>query len=464
LIGAALALAGLAAVLTTGAPLQAQTGSGWTAPELIYEGRGSADQPVIIADAYGQVHGFWTAGDETLSAAGQALLYYARLDNEQRRSVDIFVIPATAQGVTARAWQNGLGVLWGGGNFAWSAHSPELTAQAWSAPTRLQQGYPHAGLATAPDGSLAMAFGATTGEVYVQWWEPERSQWGAPILVGDTANAGAAADYVSMAVGSDGTWHVTWSEYQLPNGWPPLGLYYAQSSNGGETWSARRRLASGNFNMPAVYAGPDNAVYLTWTGVAGTGGKYFQESVDGGQTWAEPVAVQPAGTGGGSEGQPNLLIDGGGGLHLFYSNADGCAWHVRRTAGVWGAPECISQDVPATVLEYPAATISLGNELHVLFFADRRQIWHTQLTLDLPAETALPIPTLPTPTPIPPTATLAPTPTATPLPDFGPSPTGEMVTQPGVLAVVAGVAPVGVLMVLVLAARRRGARRRGGRR
>lgn len=447
---------GLLATLSAGQPLHAQDG-GWTDVELVFEGSGRVDNPAVVADAYGQVHGFWIFAEEEFGAPGARLIYYSRLDDPDWQPLDIFVIGGNGTGLAAAASGRGISLVWDGGNWSAAGPSPSPTAKEWNAPVFLQQAYPNAAIAAAPDGALWMAFGTTSGEVDVQRRDPDTGRWEETKLVGDTANTSAAPDWLRLAIGSDGTLHVVWSEFQLPNGWPPLGLYYAQSTDGGETWSGRRRLGSGGYNQPNVVTGPNGAVYLTWTGIAGVGGKYFQESHDYGVTWSDVVAILPAGTGGGSEGPPNLAVDSVGGLHLIYSNG-GCVWYVSRAPEQqWSEPECISAGAgPAQVLEFPTMTIRLGYELHVLFWTERRQLWHTTRTLDVPAVAPLEIPVFPTATPVPPTATLAPTPTSTPLPDFGPAPTTQMVTGPGLFSIAAGAVPVVLLVLLVLAGRRRG--------
>ena len=459
-LAVSLAAIGVLVTLTVAQPLHAQSG-GWTAPELVFEGSGTVNYATLVSDPYGQVHAFWLFSEQEFGAPSGNSIFYSRLDDPEWQPLDILLVPGTGVGLTSAASSRGLSLLWEGRNWSEAGPAPEHTAKDWSGPVNLQAAYQNAGLATAPDGALWMAYGATTGEIDVVRQDPATGQWGAAKLVGDTAGTNAAADWLKMAISPDGTLHVVWSEFQLPNGWPPLGLYYAQSTDGGVTWTGRRRLADGGYNQPNVIAGQNGDVYLTWTGIAGVGGKYFQESHDGGVTWSDVTAILPANTGGGSEGSPNLAIDSAGGLHLIYSN-NHCVWYVSRAPGQdWSEPECISQGAgPAQVLESPAMTIRLGNELHVIFWVEFRTLWHTSLTLDLPAETPLPIPVRPTATPIPPTATLAPTVTPTPLPDFGPAPTAEMVTGPGLFSVVAGTIPVILLVAFVILGRRRGDNRK----
>ena len=345
---------------------------------------------------------------------------------------------------------DGLALLWGGDNFAWAGSSPQPTAKEWTGPEDPQAGFGQASLARAPDGAIWMAFGAHTDEIYVQRFDAVRQAWEAPHLVGDPTNPNAAPNSVRMAIAADGRLHVVWAEYQLPNGWPPIGLYYAYSTDGGQTWAGRRRLAGAQFNQPNVVVGHDQQVYITWTGTAGTGQKYFLESLDGGQSWDEPITVMKTG-GGGSEGPPDLAVDSAGNLHMVFSH-NGCVWHVSRVDNNWSDPECISLGAAVSAhIEEPTMALGLGNELHVLFWTDRRQLWYTSLQLAAPALTPQPTATLVTPTVTVVAPTATPTTTPTPLPDFGPPATTEQATQPGVWAMVAGVAPVLILFGVIVA-------------
>jgi hypothetical protein len=129
---------------------------------------------------------------------------------------------------------------------------------------------------------------------------------------------------------------------------------------------------------------------------------------------------------------------------------------VSREEGIWSAPVCISTQV--VQIEEPIMTIGLGNQIHVLYWTQRQQLWYVTRTLPAPAIDPLPVPTQPPPTAtvIVPTATIAPT--ATHIPDLGPAPAAGEAAQAGVWALAAGVAPVALLVLAVLA--QRGLKRR----
>jgi hypothetical protein len=436
---------------------QAQS-DGWTQPQLIFEGRGLINAPTLVADAYGQVHAFWLFQADTVNNSQQQYVYYTRLDQPTWPVNDIFVEQSGGATLKAAMTRTGLGIMWAGNNFASSGISPAASAQVWSGPLQVDSGYSESGLAVAPDGSLWTIYGSTaTNEIFVQHLNPDTGNWDAPLLVGTSINIGAAPDGTRLAISADGTMHAVWAEYQLPNGWPPVGLYYTQSTDGGKTWSGRHKIAGSNFNQPNVIVGSGQQVYVAWTGTAGTGMKYFQDSQDEGRTWQNQVTVmnQP---GGGSEGAPNLAVDSAGNVHMVFSH-NGCAWHAVRENNTWSAPECLSAGVAANAsIESPAMALGLGNQLHVLFWTDRHQLWYTKVTLPIPGQAPLPTPTLAVPTATVPVPTLTPLPSQTPLPDYGPAARPEQATDPSVWALVSGIVPV-VFLALIVAIFRRPFRR-----
>ncbi len=434
---------------------------GWSEPVLVFEGEGQVSAPAIVADEYGQVHAFWAFTPDDFVNGASRLIYYTRLDQKNWQPVDILAPAGSLVGLTAAMAGGRLSLLWDGASYAWAGPSLGASAKEWASPVKLNAAYFNSGLAVAPDGALWTIYGASdTNAVFVQKIDPESGVWGNSQLVAPASNAKAVPDAARLAISRDGIIHAVWAEYQLPTGWPPLGVYYSRSADGGQTWSVPRPLGDGDYNQPNVIAGPGREVYLAWVGKAGTGGKFFQASADDGETWGAVEVVLPAGTGGGSEGAPNLAVDSSGTIHMLYSNQS-CLWHASREKGIWGAPECVSRRVPNEVgdLEAPAATLGLGNQLHALFWTNGgRRLWYMSRQLAGPGRAPMPLPTsvpLPTPTPA---ATLLPSPTAPTQFEVGNPATasGEALpAQTSMLAITAGIVPVAILFLVVFLGRRR---------
>jgi hypothetical protein len=151
-----------------------------------------------------------------------------------------------------------------------------------------------------------------------------------------------------------------------------------------------------------------------------------------------------------------MAVDSAGGLHAVVAH-QGCVWHFFLEGETWSAGECISEGLPPdTLKEFPAMTLGLGNQLHVLFWTDRQQLWYVTRQLDV---AGIEPQVLPTEAPVTPTVevpTETPVPTATYLPDLGPPPVVGASSQAARLSILAGIVPVVVFFLVVGAVRIRG--------
>jgi len=93
----------------------------------------------------------------------------------------------------------------------------------------------------------------------------------------------------ALSIAVDGIYHQTW----FTNAPQRKGLFYANSADGGKTYSAP--LSFGNYDAQAGHAdvlSQGKAVYLTWKEFDGeTGGAYLMVSRDGGANWSAPRKV-----------------------------------------------------------------------------------------------------------------------------------------------------------------------------
>jgi hypothetical protein len=436
-------------------PMNAQAQTTWSQPVLIFESQGTVWTPTIVVDIYGQVHGFWAfTPDPSLEVSGREI-YYARLDHPDWTPTDIYVTENSVVSMLSAVNDDEVGLLWNGGMYAWSANPAELSARGWADPQEINKAYNDAGVAVAPDKAIWTVYGdSETNAVFVRRLDPQTRIWGAPLFVANTAGTSSAPNAIRMAFTSNNVMHVVWAEYQLPNGWPPTGVYYSRSADGGQNWSAPLALGDGRYNQPFVAAGQGQNVYIGWNGIVGIGGKYFVQSTDGGISWSGVTAVMAPGTGGGSSGAPNIVVDNNGTPHMLFSN-ETCVYYASLEPTGWTDPDCISRAIPSSHTEFPAMTIGLGNTLHVLFWTNNRELWYMTRQLSVRGTEQLPSPTPPLPTPVLPTETPVIIPTATHLPDFGAPMEPGVVQQGSLVAVIGGLVPVILLIGIVLLVRMR---------
>jgi len=411
----------------------------WSRPKLVFEGPGYIQGLALAADEYGQVHAFWSYSPDLKADPPAFRLYYDRLDRPESRPVEIFTDVGNLVGLTATASNGKLALLWRGGEFASASAFTGTAPSAWTTPVSLQTGYSFAGQAVARDGAVWIIYGQGKA-LFTRRLDLNTNAWGEPQWIADTQASNSAADAARLSFAADGTMHAVWAEYQLPNGWPPLGVFYAHSSKGGQDWTPPRKAAAGLYNQPNVLAGPGSKVYMAWVGAVGVGGKYFQESNDGGSSWGEAMTLSSP-PDGGSEGAPNLALDSSGVLHMSFS-VNRCLIHRSLRDTVWTPPECISEDAaPKTLLESPAMAVGLGNQLHALFWTDRRQVWYTRRQLAAPTILPKPMPALDTSVQTAPTSERAQAPAPASQPGATLASKAGTLVRLAILAILAGAAP-----------------------
>ncbi|MBV8855395.1 MAG: exo-alpha-sialidase [Acidobacteria bacterium] len=186
----------------------------------------------------------------------------------------------------------------------------------------------------------------------------------------------------SLAVGEDGRVYVAWRQV-LPGNYRHIAV--AASADGGRSFSPasivsddRWELAGCPVSGPALAAGAGGRLRVLWytAGEAGRPGLYWAESNDGGRTFSPRAAL--AETGG--RGTPVLLRGAGGGFKAVWEGSDG-ATPVTMTAGlnVEGRPSEPSALISGGAL--PAAVES-GGKLFVAYIgagAEGHTVWVTRV-------------------------------------------------------------------------------------
>ncbi len=396
----------------------------WSYPQRITQGQDQISEPFLVADQSGLLHLFWSPYSSDFQS-----LYYSQSDGKSwSEPVDIFS-ESRISGPSAVVDSKGIiHLIWGDGLAIYYSQAPvdqATSARSWMPSITIASGFSHARILVDDQDRLYVVFPglASTGPEMITS-EDSGLTWSGETAISYTNSLDAAADYVQAAMSSNGKIHVVWTEYQLPQAWPPLGLYYSNSDDGGVTWSRAQQLASGNYNQINLATFGDQVIHVAWNGAAGTGGRYHRWSQDGGQTWSTVNTLVQAGLGG-SEGPPQLAVDNLGTLHLTTSVDDQRIWYGYFQGQRWselvyipsgdetGIPP-VGQTIDTTTqrhVAYPTMSINAGNQLHLVFWDERPSQQKIQYWYTSKQTSASPVPFLPFPTPSP-TPTLAATPDA----------------------------------------------------
>ncbi len=122
----------------------------------------------------------------------------------------------------------------------------------------------------------------------------------------------------AIAVSSAGKMHVAW----FTQGAARSGVFYANSSNQGETYSNPIRVGGEHENVSRPYLlAQDESIWLVWKGFDGVKTSvYLKQSADDGVTWSQPSLVAQTG----AYSDHPLLISNGGDVFLSWlTRADG---------------------------------------------------------------------------------------------------------------------------------------------
>ncbi len=100
---------------------------------------------------------------------------------------------------------------------------------------------------------------------------------------------------IALAVDAGGTLYATWSAGSFKMG--PQQIYFASSSDGGESWLPRVNLSSGSRGVehafPAIVASSNGDVRVAWMDArnAPYWNAYYRSSSNGGATWSDEVRL-----------------------------------------------------------------------------------------------------------------------------------------------------------------------------
>lgn len=207
------------------------------------------------------------------------------------------------------------------------------------------------------------------------------------------------------------------------------GLFFASSTDEGETWSEKREMVGKPLLWGEMYGFGQSALYLIWQENSnGSLEIWGQQSLDSGITWSKPEIITSILS---APGLANTTVDIRGQIHLFYvvekSKKNFVLQHLLWNGILWNALESaepgrgVYQEINAV-----RAAVSPSGTVGVLFSAQaletsdqlRNALFFTERQLELPAG---PLPSPPAPSPLPtvsPTPVIPPTQSPTPTLDL----------------------------------------------
>lgn len=438
----------------------------WSQPRLLYQSTFRVSDPIIVSDIYDTVHIFWAEnpqkGQENETVP---VIYHTSLENGAWSTPqDILISPGGgtvgAPEVAADPFGK-LHLIWQGpGSTLFYSNADARLAtdsRAWSPSKSIGLSLIHAGITTDANGHIYVVYPDASGNkgVYFTFSTDTGNTWSSPTNISAPVLDKSGIDYTQIAVDALGTIHVVWTEFKYPDAWPPLGIFYARSTDGGAHWSSPTKLAGASNVQATIRVSEDNAVHIIWNGAVEIGGRYYTRSQDDGNTWSDATTIVPLRQGG-TSGYSDFRFDSANGIHVV-SPIRGIDY-LRRENGAWSPIQKISGDLEAPLtgsIEQPRIAVSQGNLLHVVFEVDFQIIYYTGRTTGAPivisqppqAIPAVPYPAVATPSPIP-TSPAINTPALTTLSAGQISSAADISENPW-LSVMVGVIPAGLLIAVL---------------
>jgi len=384
--------------------------------------------PAIVADGYGYVHVFWSenVGDVPMESQvgtpqGNSILYTRWDGVSWTPPVDIAFVPgetiAEFVAVDMDA-ENRLHIVWTGqSNFyysdalSWQAES----AHAWSTPVVLASDSARSSwesdIAADPSGTLHVVYATrrdAPGIYHICSLDGGRTWQPAVRLSDPFGPLEYSFSNVKLVADEVGRLHVVWQTTQA-EGFGQA-IYYARSTDGGESWSAPVQLGyrdPGDYEaswpyLTAIGASEPHLIYIDGQSSIG---RFHRISKDGGETWSVPHHILTDMEG--VNGYLVPLVDSAGQLHLMINMRTRAGQVVGIYYARWqgdGWSPVVPVDLSDLASHYLAATVRLGNELHVVWNGIRGgEIWHKRGIVSSATPVSVPVvPSSPTSTPSPP--------------------------------------------------------------
>jgi len=362
--------------------------------EIIFQdlsGVAEVKPAVLVTDPSGAAHLFWLYKVNKHDPETWSIDYKKWAKGNWTEESDILITPGGGAGAPRAVYtHNGrLHVIWADLYALWYssvAVQDASYARSWTAPTLIASNVIDADIAADSTNRLHVVFasGQPTGPIYYINSQ-DGINWSKASIVYQDAPVEATSGEVRLSVDEAKRIHVTWTENQLPGGWPPSGQWYARSEDDGETWGDYKKVGDGEQGQGAILAVGENDVHLVWRGTSGTGNSYYTASKDGGKSWIDPIIFDPDG---GFSGNHTLAVDSAGNLHL--GRADG-GYQVYQN-GVWSPVPALFADSG----EIGTIAIGLGNEVHWINTTPAGEkeaiIYHRLCKSDSPAVAAADLP------------------------------------------------------------------------
>jgi hypothetical protein len=306
--------------------------STWSNPTIIANGMLTISSPILIADAQEQVHAFWTQLVDGSSASSVSdststnAIYYSRWNGDSWSLPPVLLTPPdedVSQPSTTIDGRGRLLAVWAGGDgkiyFSLAESRQATSVSDWATPRALPSPRP---LSRSPNvlvdksGDIYVAYAIPLNEergIYLTLSKDDGKTWSQPTQIFNGAAAGwEMVERPILALTGDENLHIMWTRSTIPFGTGSQALYYARSTNGGQTWSEALEVVEKHFVWSNLVGLDDGILHRLWQEDSTEGGQIrHQYSTDNGVTWSRPISIASFS---GNAGPVAFSVDSAGGL------------------------------------------------------------------------------------------------------------------------------------------------------
>ena len=360
----------------------------WTKPQVLTTAEIADGSITALSDNKGAFHAVWNQLQTDDKGVSKWKVYYTRQEDD-KWSDPVAVLDSPAGSVDAPSAvidaKDRLYVVWrddltGEIYFSWANASLANSTFEWVSAQVLpnpQGGGSSPDVELDPNGDLVIAYAVPVNEgrgIYVTRSADAGETWSTPVQAFDgVANGWIMVDHPKLAITDDGVFHMVWTRNLLGEGNPAMALYYAQSIDGGQSWSDAELVAEQPIAWAAVEGAGQGDIHRLWLGAEGESSSMWdQNSIDGGGSWEQAINLTRFGE---TPGPASLTKDALGRLNLMQAVSDvgGKAFirHWTWENGVWNElPSLSLGEANALKVTSLGANTSVDGRLLAVFAQD----------------------------------------------------------------------------------------------
>lgn len=382
----------------------AQSSNQWSLPFLLSNTDSGNISPSIVTDASQHVFAAWINNSSEQTGTVGSIFLTVQEESEWKPPVDVIAPQGNSGLQNLRLAASNDGLLY----LLWQDQSVKISAapigdamspHSWSEPVTViaPQGIDLgiADLAIDNQGVLHVSYPDQQTVYYTQSTDGGLN-WSTPVIGGQISNNDQVIHGSRIAVAGNGDIYLAWNTLQLPDGWPPQGVYVAVSKDGGFSFD-QTQLEGLSHNYVSIVVSENDTAHAVWNTAVGLGGRYESISQDQGATWTRPNRFTELS--GSTQLFVMLMFDPWGNLHLG-TIADGDYGGVRHNQSIfymswddrWSSPELVAS-LPKGDAHRIAMTVSEGNRVHILWQQGEGGIWYSTKTTSMSELPVRPLPT-----------------------------------------------------------------------